>query len=110
MGEYVEIIPRSYLWGVDFLMILVTLGTQDKEFTRLLKAIDRERMLGTIKREKTMMDFFTGTGTGLVASCVFSQDSAIRTIVLVGGMLMIGIGWYKKAKYDKSLDKATKRE
>jgi len=72
---------------------------------KMVKTIDKERMLGTIKREKTMMDFFTGTGTGLVASCVFSQDSAIRTIVLVGGMLMIGIGWYKKAKYDKKIFK-----
>ena len=29
-------------------MILVTLGTQDKEFTRLLKAIDREIEKGVI--------------------------------------------------------------
>ena len=30
-------------------MILVTLGTQDKEFTRLLKAIDKEIEKGNIK-------------------------------------------------------------
>ena len=30
-------------------MILVTLGTQDKEFRRLLKAIEREIINGTIK-------------------------------------------------------------
>ena len=30
-------------------MIFVTLGTQDKEFTRLLEAIDREIEKGNIK-------------------------------------------------------------
>ena len=32
-------------------MIFVTLGTQDKSFTRLLKAIDREIEKGTIKEK-----------------------------------------------------------
>lgn len=48
MEGYVKVISRSYLWGVDLLMILVTLGTQDKGFDRLLKAIDREIKKGTI--------------------------------------------------------------
>ena len=32
-----------------------------------------------------------------------SPDSAIRTIVIFVGLLMIGIGWYKKAKCDKKV-------
>ena len=32
-------------------MIFVTLGTQDKDFSRLLKAIDREIEKGTIKEK-----------------------------------------------------------
>ncbi len=33
-------------------MILVTLGTQDKSFVRLLKAIDREIKKGNIKEKE----------------------------------------------------------
>lgn len=49
MGKYERVISKRYLWGVDFLMILVILGTQDKEFPRLLKAIDQEIEKGVIK-------------------------------------------------------------
>ena len=49
MGKYERVISKRYLWGVDFLMILVILGTQDKEFPRLLKTIDQEIEKGVIK-------------------------------------------------------------
>ena len=49
MGKYERVISKCCLWGVDFLMILVILGTQDKEFPRLLKAIDQEIEKGVIK-------------------------------------------------------------
>ena len=48
MGEYERIISKLCIWGVDFLMILVILGTQDKEFPRLLEAIDHEIENGVI--------------------------------------------------------------
>lgn len=41
MGIYVKTISQSRLWGVDFPMIFVILGTQDKDFSRLLKEMDR---------------------------------------------------------------------
>ena len=41
MGRNVRIISKSYIWGVD-LLILVTLGTQDKKFTRLLEAVQKQ--------------------------------------------------------------------
>ena len=40
-------------------MILVTLGTQDKEFTRLLKAIDREIKNGVITDKVVVQAGFT---------------------------------------------------
>ena len=49
MGKYVKTISKCCIWGVDFLMIFVTLGTQDKSFKRLLKAIDECITKGVIK-------------------------------------------------------------
>lgn len=41
MGRYEKIVSRCSIWGVDIL-ILVTLGTQDKGFERLLKQVEAE--------------------------------------------------------------------
>ena len=49
------------------------------------------------------MHFFTGAGTGIIVSCLFSPDSSIRTTVIIVGIIMIGIGWYKKSKNDKKV-------
>lgn len=48
MEKYVRTLSKSYLWRVDIL-ILVTLGTQDKSFKRLLDAIQKQIDLGNIK-------------------------------------------------------------
>ena len=79
----------------------ISLDVLLKGDSEMVKAIDKERILGTIKREKTIIDFFTGAGTGILASCLLSPDSAIRTIVIIVGLVMIGIGWYKKEKNEK---------
>lgn len=81
----------------------ISLDTLLKEDVKMVKAIDRERVQGTIKHEKSIIDFFTGAGTGIVASCLFSPDSTIRTVTIVVGLIMIGIGWYKKEKCDKKI-------
>lgn len=39
----------------------------------------------------------------MVASCLFSPDSSIRTTAIIVGIIMIGIGWYKKSKNDKKI-------
>lgn len=83
----------------------IFLDTLLKEDSKMIKSIDRERVLGTVKYEKSITDFFTGAGTGLVVSCLFSPDSIIRTVIIIVGLVMIGIGWYKKAKYDKKVYK-----
>lgn len=49
MGRHVKIISECSIWRVDLLMILVTLGTQDKSFKRLLDAIQKQIDAGNIK-------------------------------------------------------------
>lgn len=39
----------------------------------------------------------------IVISCLFSADTMVRTVTIVLGVVMIGIGWYREAKYDKRL-------
>ena len=51
----------------------------------------------------SVIDFFTGAGTGGVITCLFSADTMARTVTIVLGVIMIGIGWYREAKYDKRL-------
>lgn len=83
----------------------VSLDTLLKGDSKMVEAIDKERVLGKIKHEKSLVDFFTGAGTGLVASCFLSSASTIRTVVMIVGFAMIGIGWYKRAKSDKEVFK-----
>ena len=83
----------------------ISLDTLLKEDSKMVKAMDKERALCTIKHEKSIIDSLTGAGTGIVASCLFSPDSTIRTVTIIVGFVMIGIGWYKKAKCDKKVFK-----
>ena len=46
-----------------------------------------------MKREKSIIDFFTGAGTGLVITCLMSPISIRRMAVTLVGIAMIGIGW-----------------
>ena len=69
----------------------------------MVQSMDKERAMGIIKHEKSIVDFFTGPGTGIVVSYLFSLDSSIRTTVIIVGIIMIGIGWYKKSKSDKKV-------
>ena len=69
----------------------------------MVRVIDRERAAGAIKREIALTDMFTGVGTGIVVSCLFSPQSTIRTVMILAGIVMICTGWYKKAKCDQSV-------
>ena len=69
----------------------------------MVQSIDKERVMGIIKREKSVVDFFTGAGTGTIVSCLFSPDSSARTAAIIVGMIMVCIGWYKKSKSDKKV-------
>lgn len=71
----------------------------------MVQSMDKERAMGIIKHEKSIVDFFTGAGIGIVVSYLFSPDSSIRTTVIIVGIIMIGIDWYKKSKSDKKVFK-----
>ena len=43
------------------------------------------------------------TSTGIIVSCLLSPDSIRRTVVIIIGLVMIGIGWYKKTRYDNKV-------
>lgn len=81
----------------------IFLDTLIKEDSKMVKTIDKERVLGKIKKEKSIIDFFTGAGTGIIVSCLLSPDSIRRTVVIIIGLVMIGIGWYKKTRYDNKV-------
>ena len=81
----------------------ISLDTLIKEDSKMVKAIDKERVLGKIKKEKSIIDFFSGAGTGIIVSCLLSPDSIRRTVVIIIGLVMIGIGWYKKTRYDNKV-------
>lgn len=81
----------------------VSLDIMLKDDTNMVKVIDRERAAGTVKREKAVTHFFTGAGTGLVASCVSSPASATRTVVFIVGFLMIIVGWWKQSRWEERM-------
>lgn len=81
----------------------VSLDTLLKEDLKMVQSIDKERVMGIIKREKSVVDFFTGAGIGIIVSCLFSPDSSARTAAIIVGMIMVCIGWYKKSKSDKKI-------
>ena len=59
----------------------ISLDTLIKEDSKMVKIIDKERVLGKIKKEKSIIEFFTGAGTGIIVSCLLSPDSIRRTVV-----------------------------
>lgn len=65
------------VWQFD-----ISLDTLLKEDSKMVQSMDKERAMGIIEHEKSIVDFFTGAGTGII---------------------MIGIGWYKKSKSDKKV-------
>ena len=82
----------------------ITLDVLLKEDERMIESIDKERISGReIEREKTIIDSFTGAGTGILLSCVWAAESVQKIIVLLVGLGLISIGWFKKYKYDKKI-------
>lgn len=81
----------------------ISLDTLMKGDSRMIKEMDKERVMGMIKYEQSITDFFTGAGTGIVVSCLFSPNSTIRNAAILVGIVMISVGWYIKAKHDKKV-------
>lgn len=74
-----------------------------KEDPDMIERIDRERFLGKLKREKKIIDFLTGAGTGLVIGCLYSPDSWKKTLCIIIGILMMIIGSYRRKAYDQKI-------
>ena len=91
------------------LQILVSMSNQFdisldillKEDSKMVQSMDKERAMGIIKHEKSIVDFFTGAGTGLVVSCLFSPDSSVRTTDIIVGIIMVCIGGTKNQRVIK---------
>lgn len=81
----------------------ISLDTLLKGDHKMIARIDYERMYGSIKKRLSIINFFTGSGTGLLFSGLFSPDSARRTITVCLGILMIGVGWYLQAKQNRKI-------
>ena len=82
----------------------ITLDVLLKEDERMIESIDKERISGReVERERTIIDSFTGAGTGILLSCVWAAESVQKIIVLLVGLGLISIGWFKKYKYDKKI-------
>ena len=54
MGKYADIISKSWILGV-YILIFVTLGTQDKTFERLLYAVEKEANKGILQNEEIIV-------------------------------------------------------
>ena len=48
----------------------------------MVESIDKERVMGIIKHEKSVVDFFTGAETGIIVSCLFSPNSSVLLLEL----------------------------
>ncbi len=81
----------------------ISLDTLLKGDHKMIARIDYERMYGSIKKRLSIINFFTGSGTGLLFSGLLSPDSVRRTITVCLGILMIGVGWYLQAKQNRKI-------
>ena len=67
-------------------MFEISLDKLLKEDKQMVKTIDKERLYGKYyKHKQSIIDFFTGAGTGLVISCCISQ-------ILLEGRLYFALG------------------
>ncbi|MFR8547132.1 MAG: helix-turn-helix domain-containing protein [Lachnospiraceae bacterium] len=75
-----------------------------KEDTDMIKAIDRERsFIAHIKRRNSVIDMLTGTGTGLLISCLFSAPSEKQLLIGLIGIVLFFTGAYLKNRHDKTI-------
>lgn len=87
-------------------MFEISLDELLKEDKQMVKTMDEERLCGKYyKHKQSFVDFFAGTGTGLVISCCMVPNSITRTVILCIGVAMLLIGGIKKLRWDKDVVK-----
>ena len=59
--------------------------------------------LKNIRKQKRIIDFLSGSGTGLVISSFYSPDSIRRSVIMAVGLIMIFLSWHFRSKFDKSV-------
>ena len=64
-------------------MILVILGTQDKQFPRLLEAIDREINNGTIKDKVVIIQIPKIVNYGIIANIIFCESNFLGRVYII---------------------------
>ena len=95
------------------LQILVNISDQfNVSLDQLLKSdqqmilqIDKERSLGKLRREKKIIDFLNGAGTGLILGCLYSPDTWRKALTITIAIIMIITGNCLKTKYDEKMEK-----
>ena len=71
---------------------------------QMIRRIDKEWSLGKFHREKKLIDFLTGAGTGLLIGCLYSPDTWRKALVIIVAVIMIIIGNYKNAAFRRELE------
>ena len=81
----------------------ISLDSLLKGDLQMVQTIDYERAIGALRREKSVIDMLTGAGTGIIVSCLFAPASTRRSAMIAVGLILLCIGWYKKAKHDQKM-------
>lgn len=68
--------------------------------SNLLLSLDQAQRM---RREYKLIDFLTGTGTGLLVGALIAPDSIRRSVVIVISLIMIAIGQMTQWRFGKQL-------
>lgn len=55
----------------------------------------------SIRKQKQLSDFFTGSGTGLILGILYAPDTIKKSICVIVGLAFICVGWFIRSKLDK---------
>lgn len=79
----------------------ISLDKLIKEDKAMVENMDRERMLGRMKRSKRFEALGSGAGIGILLSCIYAPDTLRRSVMVGIAVLLILGGWLLQAKKEK---------
>ncbi len=56
-----------------------------------------------MRKQKKISDFFSGAGTGLIVSALYSPETMRKTVVVIIGIGMVLVGWFFRSELDKNI-------
>lgn len=71
----------------------------------ILSVLEHEEQM---KKQKNFSVFFSGAGTGLLASMLYAPDTTRKAIIIIVAVAMIFTGWYFRSKLDKNITSSKK--